>query len=157
SLIAGPLAVYLTLFELERTQGREGLAALQHGLAEYLEFILMLWALYTVAGGILVQGDFPGVPSVNLSILAIGAVLANLIGTTGPIMVLIRPLLRINRQRVFHAHLPVFFIFSVSNLGGLLTPLGDPPLFLGFLRGVDFFWTLQLWPHWLLANAMLLG
>jgi Na+/H+ antiporter NhaD/arsenite permease-like protein len=84
-------------------------------------------------------------------------VLANLIGTTGASMLLIRPVLRINQGRLYKRHVPVFFIFMVSNLGGLLTPLGDPPLYIGFLRGVDFFWTLQLWPQWLLANGMVLG
>jgi Na+/H+ antiporter NhaD/arsenite permease-like protein len=91
-----------------------------------------------------------------LGFLALGAVLANVIGTTGASMLLIRPLLRINSQRRRVSHLPVFFIFIVSNMGGLLTPLGDPPLFLGFLKGVDFFWTLQLWPQWVVVNGSLL-
>jgi Na+/H+ antiporter NhaD/arsenite permease-like protein len=110
-----------------------------------------------VSGGIVVSGDMKGTPFVNTGFLAFGAVLANAIGTTGASVLLIRPLLRINSQRRHKNHLPLFFIFLVSNLGGLLTPLGDPPLFLGFLKGVPFFWTLALWPQWLCANGLVVA
>ncbi len=128
-----------------------------HALEDYGSFLVMLTALYVISGGIALRGSLPGKPSTNVAILAIGAVLANLIGTTGASMVLIRPFLRANRNRKSLQHLPVFFIFVVSNTGGLLTPLGDPPLFLGFLQGVDFFWTLRLWPQWLLVNVLVIG
>jgi Na+/H+ antiporter NhaD/arsenite permease-like protein len=116
----------------------------------------VLGALYIISGGIFVSGSLSGTPLSNTAILGIGAILANLIGTTGASMVLIRPLLRANQSRVRRVHLIVFFIFIVSNSGGLLTPLGDPPLFLGYLRGVPFFWTLGLWKEWLVMNAALL-
>ncbi|RYF70387.1 MAG: sodium:proton antiporter, partial [Comamonadaceae bacterium] len=110
-------------------------------LAEYIPFIILLTALYTVAGGIHIRGNLHGAPGLNAAILAIGAVMASFMGTTGASMLLIRPLIRANDNRVHKAHVVVFFIFIVSNIGGSLTPLGDPPLFLGFLKGVDFFWT----------------
>jgi Na+/H+ antiporter NhaD/arsenite permease-like protein len=144
------------LFYLELAEHQPGLHALQHVLHEYIAFIILLGSLYTVAGGIVVDLNVRPGPLVNGSILGVGAVLANFIGTTGASMLLIRPYLRINKERINTGHLPIFFIFVVSNLGGLLTPLGDPPLFLGFLRGVDFVWTLQLWPQWLIANGAVL-
>ena len=110
-------------------------------LAEYIPFIILLTALFTVAGGIFIRGNLHGSPLLNTGILAIGAVLASFMGTTGASMLMIRPLIRANDNRVHGAHIVVFFIFIVSNAGGSLTPLGDPPLFLGFLKGVDFFWT----------------
>jgi Na+/H+ antiporter NhaD/arsenite permease-like protein len=110
-------------------------------LAEYIPFVILLTALFTVAGGIFIRGNLHGSPGLNTSILAIGAVLASFMGTTGASMLLIRPLIRANDDRKHTAHVVVFFIFIVSNIGGSLTPLGDPPLFLGFLKGVDFFWT----------------
>jgi Na+/H+ antiporter NhaD/arsenite permease-like protein len=110
-------------------------------LAEYVSFIIVLFALFTVAGGIVVEGNIKGRPITNTALLTIGAVLASVIGTTGASMVMIHPLLRANDSRVHNVHVFVFFIFLVSNIGGALTPLGDPPLFVGFLRGVDFFWT----------------
>jgi Na+/H+ antiporter NhaD/arsenite permease-like protein len=110
-------------------------------LLEYLPFIILLFALYTVAGGIFVRGNIHGSPATNTAILFIGAVLASFVGTTGASMVLIRPIIRANDNRVSNVHVVVFFIFIVSNVGGALTPLGDPPLFVGFLKGVDFFWT----------------
>jgi Na+/H+ antiporter NhaD/arsenite permease-like protein len=110
-------------------------------LIEYIPFILLLLALYAVAGGILVRGNIHGSPATNTGLLALGALLASLIGTTGASMVMIRPVIRANDDRRHNVHVVVFFIFLVSNIGGSLTPLGDPPLFLGFLRGVDFFWT----------------
>jgi Na+/H+ antiporter NhaD/arsenite permease-like protein len=118
------------------------LSALTHtALFDYIPFILLLLALFTVAGGILVRGNIHGAPGTNTALLAIGAALASAIGTTGASIVMIRPLLRANDDRKHNAHVVVFFIFLVSNIGGSLTPLGDPPLFLGFLRGVEFFWT----------------
>ncbi|OUL99962.1 sodium:proton antiporter [Variovorax sp. JS1663] len=121
-----------------------GLAGMQlvHALlAEYIPFILLLTALFVVAGGIHIRGNLHGSPGLNTAILAIGAALASLMGTTGASMLLIRPLIRANDNRRHRVHVIVFFIFIVSNVGGSLTPLGDPPLFLGFLKGVDFFWT----------------
>lgn len=132
--------------------------ALAHVLiAEYLPFILLLVALYTAAGGIFVRGNLHGSPALNTGLLAAGAVLASLMGTTGASMLLIRPVLRANDNRRHRAHVVVFFIFIVSNVGGSLTPLGDPPLFLGFLKGVDFGWTLaHLWPQTAFVLAVLL-
>ncbi|WP_445286595.1 sodium:proton antiporter [Variovorax atrisoli] len=123
-----------------------GFAGVQlvHALvAEYIPFIILLTALFTVAGGIHIRGNLRGAPGLNTAILAIGAVLASFMGTTGASMLLIRPLIRANDDRVHKVHVIVFFIFIVSNAGGALTPLGDPPLFLGFLKGVGFFWTAQ--------------
>jgi Na+/H+ antiporter NhaD/arsenite permease-like protein len=117
-------------------------AQLVHALVEeYIPFIILLTALFTVAGGIHIRGNLHGAPGLNTGILAIGAVLASVMGTTGASMLLIRPLIRANDNRMHRVHVVVFFIFIVSNAGGSLTPLGDPPLFLGFLKGVDFFWT----------------
>ncbi len=124
---------------------------------EYIPFITLLFSLYTIAGGILVQGDIRATPFVNTAVMAIGAPLASLIGTTGASMVLIRLLLRTNAERRYRVHTVVFFIFIVSNCGGLLLPTGDPPLFLGYLMGVPFPWTLQLWPEWLFMVGSLLA
>lgn len=110
-------------------------------LLEYIPFILLLFALYTIAGGIFLQGNLRGTPAANTLLLLIGAILASFVGTTGASMIMIRPLIRANDDRAYRVHTVVFFIFLVSNIGGALTPLGDPPLFVGFLRGVDFFWT----------------
>ena len=125
-------------------------------MKDYLSFIVLLGALFVISGGIFIRGEYAGTPLVNTVILAIGAVMANLIGTTGASMLLIRPFLRANHARQHQAHLVVFFIFVVSNIGGLLTPLGDPPLFLGFLRGVPFQWTLTLFPVWVTALGIVL-
>ncbi|MBN8942690.1 MAG: sodium:proton antiporter [Rhizobiales bacterium] len=120
----------------------QALGGLGHALlVEYLPFIILIFALYAIAGGIVVTGNLHGSPATNGAILAIGAVLASLVGTTGASMILIRPIIRANDDRVHNVHVVVFFIFIVSNCGGALTPLGDPPLFVGFLKGVDFFWT----------------
>ncbi len=150
----------LTLAPLMATQGA-GVAAsaVAHTmLMEYVPFIILLFALFTCAGGILVRGNLHGSPAVNTGILAIGTVVASFIGTTGASMVLIRPLLRANDNRRYNVHTVVFFIFLVSNIGGSLTPLGDPPLFLGFLRGVDFFWTTKnIFPDTLFAAVILLA
>ena len=127
-------------------------------LAEYIPFIILLTALYTVAGGIHIRGNLHGAPGLNVAILAIGATLASFMGTTGASMLLIRPLVRANDNRMHKAHVVVFFIFIVSNAGGSLTPLGDPPLFLGFLKGVDFFWTAKnILPETLLVVGALLA
>ena len=127
-------------------------------LAEYIPFIVLLTALYTVAGGIHIRGNLHGAPGLNVVILAIGAVLASVMGTTGASMLLIRPLIRANDNRRHRAHVVVFFIFIVSNVGGSLTPLGDPPLFLGFLKGVEFFWTARnILPETLLVLGVLLA
>ncbi len=127
-------------------------------LAEYIPFIILLTALFTVAGGIYIRGNLHGSPGLNTSILAIGAVLASFMGTTGASMLMIRPLIRANDNRKHKAHVVVFFIFIVSNAGGSLTPLGDPPLFLGFLKGVDFFWTVShIFPETLFLIGCLLA
>jgi Na+/H+ antiporter NhaD/arsenite permease-like protein len=122
---------------------------LKHSLLDYFSFLTLLGALFVISGGIHVSGEFAGTPLVNTIFLSIGALLANVIGTTGASMLLIRPYIRANHVRKHKAHLIVFFIFVVSNTAGLLTPLGDPPLFLGFLRGVPFHWTaMRLFPQW---------
>jgi Na+/H+ antiporter NhaD/arsenite permease-like protein len=134
-------------------------ASLVHALlAEYIPFIVLITALFTVSGGIYIRGNLHGSPGLNTSILAIGAVLASFMGTTGASMLMIRPLIRANDNRKHVAHVIVFFIFIVANAGGALTPLGDPPLFLGFLKGVDFFWTVKtILPETLfLVGALLL-
>jgi Na+/H+ antiporter NhaD/arsenite permease-like protein len=129
----------------------KGAGLLEESLLDFGSFMVLLTALFVISGGIFIKGEFAGTPLVNTAFLAVGAVCANLIGTTGASMLLIRPYLRANHRRQRRAHLCVFFIFVVSNIGGLLTPLGDPPLFLGFLRGVPFQWTLTLFPIWLTA------
>ncbi|MCE9634726.1 MAG: sodium:proton antiporter [Planctomycetes bacterium] len=132
------------------------LTDLGHAAHEYQQFIVLLGSLFVISGGIFVGGDLRATPRVNTGFLALGAVLASVIGTTGASMVLIRPLLRTNSERQHVVHTVVFFILIVSNCGGLLTPLGDPPLFMGYLRGVPFTWTFGLWPQWLGINAALL-
>lgn len=148
SLVLGaPVAVWTATLEP---------GALAHAANEYVAFILLLGALFVISGGIVVRGTLAGTPGLNAILLGIGATLASLIGTTGASMLLVRPLLRANSVRALKAHVFVFFIFLVANCGGLLTPMGDPPLFLGFLRGVPFTWTLRLWRPWLFANGILL-
>lgn len=125
---------------------------------EYISFLVLLGSLFTISGGILLRGSLRGTPAVNCAILAAGAVLSNLLGTTGASMLLIRPLLRANADRKRSAHVYVFFIFVVANIGGALTPVGDPPLFLGYLKGVPFFWTVRnLWGFWLAAAGIVIG
>jgi Na+/H+ antiporter NhaD/arsenite permease-like protein len=153
-LLSAPMAGYLVWFEQQT--GEPAVHALLDKVFEYVQFIVLLAALYTISGSIVLTGNLVGKPLTNTGFLALGSVLANLIGTTGASMLLIRPMLRINQERQNNHHVPIFFIFTVSNVGGLLTPLGDPPLFLGYLHGVDFFWTLQLWPHWLVVNGIVL-
>ncbi len=126
-------------------------------LIDYIPFIILLWGLFTIAGGIVVGGSLRGTPLMNSLLLLIGTFLASWVGTTGAAMVMIRPVLRANRDRVKKAHIICFFIFLVANIGGSLTPLGDPPLFLGFLHNVPFFWvTTSILPHMLLAAGLLL-
>ena len=125
--------------------------------AEYIPFILLLFALYTITGGVRIEGDLAATPTVNAAFIGIGALAASFIGTTGAAMLLIRPLLETNRQRRHLVHTVVFFIFLVCNCGGCLLPIGDPPLFLGYLQGVDFLWTLSLWREWLFVNAVVLA
>src|SRR5436190_20361024 len=131
-------------------------SALVHMAEEYVSFIVLLAALYVISGGILMRGDLLATPLVNSAFLATGSVLASFIGTTGASMLLIRALLQTNRERTRVRHTVIFFIFLVSNIGGMLTPLGDPPLFLGYLQGVPFTWTFRLWPHWAFQVALLL-
>jgi Na+/H+ antiporter NhaD/arsenite permease-like protein len=126
-------------------------------LGEYVSFLAILFGLFTVSGGIIVRGQLRGSPTFNTVLLASGTLLASIIGTTGASMLLIRPLLRANAHRNARVHLVVFFIFLVSNIGGSLTPLGDPPLFLGFLQGVPFFWTLRLAAPMLVSSVVLLA
>src|SRR6266480_2924042 len=146
-VISAPILLYL---------GRTAPELLDEKLHEYLSFIVVIAALYVIAGGIHVEGSLAGTPLVNTGVLGLGAVLANLLGTTGASVLLIRPLLRANKSRRRTVHIVVFFIFLVANCGGLLTPIGDPPLLLGFLKGVPFEWTLRLWPQWLTATGALL-
>ena len=127
-------------------------------LAEYIPFIVLLTALFTATGGILISGNLRGTPLVNTALLGVGTGLASVMGTTGASMLLIRPLLRANDDRKHRTHVVVFFIFLVANIGGSLTPLGDPPLFLGFLKGVDFFWTTRaMFGPMLVSASILLG
>ena len=128
-----------------------------HTLHEYASFIILLGSLYTVSGGIVLRGDLEATPWKNAAILAIGSLLASFMGTTGAAMLLVRPLLKTNSERRYRVHTVVFFIFMVCNVGGCLTPLGDPPLFLGYLRGVPFSWTFGLWQPWLFTLGILLG
>jgi len=131
--------------------------ALVHTAGDYVSFIVLLTGLYVIAGGILLRGDLEATPAVNSAFLGTGALLASLIGTTGASMLVIRALLQTNRERAHVTHTVVFFIFLVSNIGGMLTPLGDPPLFLGYLAGVPFTWTLRLWLPWLTMILVLLA
>ncbi len=147
---AAVLVYYLTAF------GAYGRHEVLHVVLEYYSFIALVGGLFVASGGILVNIKAAGSARTNLLLLAVGAVIANLVGTTGASMLLIRPFMRINKGRLRPLHV-VFFIFIVSNCGGCLTPIGDPPLYLGFLKGVPFTWTLtHLWPMWLTVNAVLL-
>jgi Na+/H+ antiporter NhaD/arsenite permease-like protein len=149
---------FILPFALLYGPGLAGTAFVHAALAEYIPFIILLTALFTVAGGIHIRGNFHGSPGFNCGLMGLGAVLASLMGTTGASMLLIRPLIRANDNRKHVAHVIVFFIFIVSNIGGSLTPLGDPPLFLGFLKGVDFFWTAKhIFPETLFLVVVLLG
>jgi Na+/H+ antiporter NhaD/arsenite permease-like protein len=125
--------------------------------ADYVSFIILLAGLFVIAGGVRLRGDIEATPLVNTTFLATGSLLASFVGTTGASMLLIRPLLQTNQERARVTHTVVFFIFLVSNIGGMLTPLGDPPLFLGYLQGVPFAWTFRLWGQWLFMTAALLA
>ena len=149
---------FLLPFALMYGPGLAALSFMHALLEEYIPFIVLLTALFTVAGGIHIRGNLHGSPGLNTAILGVGAVLASFMGTTGASMLLIRPLIRANDNRAHKAHVVVFFIFIVSNAGGSLTPLGDPPLFLGFLKGVDFFWTVShIFPETLFLVGSLLA
>src|SRR6059058_1144270 len=126
-------------------------------VADYVPFIILIATLFTIGGGIYVRGSLRGSPVTNCVLIAIGTVLASWVGTTGAAMLMIRPLLRANRARRHRAHTIVFFIFLVANVGGALTPLGDPPLFLGFLHGVPFFWTFALWQEMAVTATIVLA
>jgi len=151
AVLALPFASWLVI-----SYGASAASEINHAVLDYLSFMALLGSLFIISGGIVVRGSLAGTPLSNSAFLGIGAVLANLIGTTGASMVLLRPLLRANEERHHKVHVVVFFIFVVSNCGGLLTPLGDPPLFLGFLKGVPFYWTMRLWKEWLLVNGLLI-
>ena len=125
-------------------------------LSEYIPFIVLLFSLFVIAGSVRIEGDLVASSTTNTLFLLVGALAASFIGTTGAAMVLIRPLLETNRERKHVAHTVVFFIFVVCNCGGCLLPVGDPPLFLGYLEGVDFFWTLSLWKEWLVTNLLII-
>lgn len=156
---AGKIAAFWSLAFLLPFAAVFGIGEAWHGLAhtlltEYLPFIILLTALFTTAGGIYVRGNLKGSPVLNTGLMAIGAVLASFMGTTGASMLLVRPLIRANDDRPYAAHVMIFFIFIVANAAGSLTPLGDPPLFLGFLQGVSFFWTVG---HLLPETCFLVG
>jgi Na+/H+ antiporter NhaD/arsenite permease-like protein len=131
-------------------------AAIAHTASDYVSFMVLLASLFVISGGVLMDGDLEATPAMNTAFLAVGAVMASVIGTTGASMLLIRPVLHTNSQRTRVVHTVVFFIFLVSNIGGCLTPLGDPPLFLGYLQGVPFTWTFRLAPEWAFTTALLL-
>jgi Na+/H+ antiporter NhaD/arsenite permease-like protein len=152
------MLAFLVPYMLLHGAGSAGGVLVHTLVAEYIPFIVLLTALFTAAGGIYIRGNLKGSPATNVALLAIGGVLASLMGTTGASMLLIRPLIRANDNRKHVAHVVVFFIFIVSNIGGSLTPLGDPPLFLGFLKGVEFFWTMRnIFPETLFATLVLLA
>ncbi len=151
-------SLFLVPFAVKFGLGAAASAFLHALFAEYIPFVVLLVALFVVSGGIYIKGNLHGSPLLNTSILAIGAVAASFMGTTGASMLLIRPLIRANDNRQHKVHVFVFFIFIVSNAGGSLTPLGDPPLFLGFLKGVEFFWTAKhIFPEALFVICTLLA
>ncbi|MCP3905700.1 MAG: sodium:proton antiporter [Planctomycetes bacterium] len=154
AILCGGLTVVYYLF----ARGADSiLPMLNHAIpVEYVPFIVLLFSLYVISGGICLKGDLAAHPATNTGFLAFGAAIASFIGTTGASMLLIRPLLQTNSERKHVVHTVVFFIFLVSNIGGALLPIGDPPLFLGYLRGVDFFWTFGLWQQWLFCCITLL-
>jgi Na+/H+ antiporter NhaD/arsenite permease-like protein len=151
SLVLGlPTVLYLLAF-----LGKAAVHPVGSRAEDYVSFMVLLLSLYVISGGIYLHGNLLAKPLTNLGFLVVGALLANVIGTMGASMILVRPLLRTNGERTHRAHTIIFFVFCVANVGGLLTPLG-PPLFLGFLSGVPFAWTLHLWPQWLLALGLIL-
>ena len=146
-----PMAVIFTVFMGEKLRELSFEKAL-----DYVSFIILLASLFVISGGIYIKGSFAGTPKVNSVFLLIGSVIASFIGTTGASMLLVRPLIRANTDREKKAHIIIFFIFLVSNIGGFLTPLGDPPLFLGYLQGIPFEWTFRLAPQWAIACIIVL-
>ncbi len=158
TICAGWVALLLVALALGHGPSIAWSAFVHAMLAEYLSFIVVLFALYVVAGGIRVTGTLRGTPLANAGLLALGTAMASLVGTTGAAMILIRPLLRANAGRRHNLHVVVFFILLVANIGGALSPLGDPPLFVGFLRGIDFFWPARhLWMQTAITAALVLG
>ncbi|HUE72474.1 MAG TPA: sodium:proton antiporter [Pirellulaceae bacterium] len=156
AIVAGALAAIVAGY-LAVVWKEVGIQALEHVLLEYASFVILLGALYVISGGVYIGGSLSGTPLANTCLMGLGALLASFIGTTGASVLLVRPLLRANQTRQDKAHIVVFFIFVVSNCGGLLTPLGDPPLFMGFMAGVPFLWTMEhLWQQWLVVNIALL-
>ena len=146
------LVFYLFAYGVDKV-----VTVLEHAiLAEYIPFIVLLFSLYVISGGISLKGDLAAHPSTNTAFLAVGALIASFVGTTGASMLLIRPLLQTNSERKHVKHTVIFFIFLVSNVGGCLLPIGDPPLFLGYLKGVSFLWTLGLWREWAVMCVILL-
>jgi len=145
--LAIPFGIYILLHDLD---------SLVFELHEYISFIVLLGSLFVISGGIYLHGNIYASPKNNLLILAIGTVLASFIGTTGSAMLLIRPLLSTNSERKYVKHTIIFAIFLIANIGGVLTPLGDPPLYMGYLRGVPFVWTFRLWKEWLLTSGIIL-
>ncbi len=148
--ISIPTIVLLSFYGL-------GESILHNMLFDYIPFIMLLLALFVVTGGIHIKGDITATPTVNTFILAMGFILASFMGTTGAAMLLIRPLLQINKQRAYKVHTVLFFIALVANCGGILTPLGDPPLFLLYLRGAPFEWFSSMAPEWAVAGGLLLA
>lgn len=146
--MAIPFAIVYGVGEMAET-------VLECTVNDYVTFIILLFGLFCVSGNITMEGDFAGSPRVNVGLLALGTFLASCIGTTGASMLMVRPVLKMNSWRKRKAHIMVFFIFMVSNMGGILTPIGDPPLLMGFMRGVPFFWSLHLFPV-LLFNMIVL-
>lgn len=145
-----PIACFLLL------RGASGTEALIHSLSEYACFFSLIGSLYVVAGGLALRLHWRPGPILNTGFLALAALSSNIVGTTGASILFFKPFLHLNQNRKHNTHLIIFYIITVGNVGGLLTPLGDPPLFLGYLNGIDFFWTLGLYPHWLVANGYLL-
>jgi Na+/H+ antiporter NhaD/arsenite permease-like protein len=156
---AAVVAIFSTIsiYCFFRTSPQTALHAMHSSVTELIEFFVLMFSLYIVSGGIVVKGIIKPSPKINCIILAIGALSASFIGTTGASMLLIHPLLRANSNRKHNAHTVIFFIFMVSNIGGCLTPLGDPPLFIGYLKGIPFLWDLNLFWQWLIINSTLLA
>lgn len=148
-ILSVPIIIYMFATGLEEK-------LLETIVFDYLPFIILLGSLFTITGGIYLSGDIEASPTINTLFLAIGAVLASFMGTTGAAMLLIRPMIQTNKERTFKVHTILFFIGIIANCGGLLTPLGDPPLFMMYLRGAPFTWFFSLFKEWLFANGLLL-